>query len=45
MIVRKRKIDQTYLRQILSPEVRDEEIDALGFATTLSDFINGEDSI
>ena len=40
MIVRKRKIDQTYLRQILSPEVRDEEIDALGFATTLSDFIN-----
>lgn len=36
--MRKRKIDQAYLRSILSPEVRDDEIDALSFALTLKDF-------
>ena len=40
--MRKRKIDPTYLRQILSPNIKDDRVDALVFATTLKEFIDGQ---
>ena len=37
--MRKRKINETYLRQILAPDVRDEMIDASVFSATLGEFV------